>query len=94
MKIDLEESEFNDFIIARAKSHHEIDTQIERLADEFQKNESSDESSDESHELEREECQDATGLEEMRPWGEPANGEARPILKYAKRKEESHSVGR
>ena len=62
-KTDLEKSEFKDFIIDRTKSQQEIDTQIDRLADEFQK----DESSEESHELAREEYQDAEDLGGMLP---------------------------
>ena len=41
MKNDLQQSEFNNFIIGRAKSQLGIDTQIDRMADEFPKNERS-----------------------------------------------------
>ena len=50
-----------DFITDCTKSQQETDTQIDRLAGEFQKNESSEG----SHELEREGYQDAQELEEM-----------------------------
>ena len=53
MPNDLERSGYKEFIIDRAKSQQDIDTKIDRIDDEFRKNESSEE----SHELEREEYQ-------------------------------------
>ena len=50
-------SEYKEFIIDIAKSQQYIDTQIGRISDEFQKNESSEE----SHELEREEYRNTGG---------------------------------
>ena len=58
---DLGESEFKDFIFGRPKSQQEMDTQIDRLCDEFRKNESSEE----IHALGREEYRDADELAEM-----------------------------
>ena len=46
MNKEVEEAEYKEFIIGRSKSHQEIDTQIDRIADEFQKNENSEESYD------------------------------------------------
>ena len=43
--------------IGRSKSHQEMDTQMDRLADEFRKNESADE----THELERDVGQNSEG---------------------------------
>ena len=50
-----------------------MDTQIDRIADEFPKNERSEE----SHELEREEYQNTGGREEILPVG--GNNDYRPI---------------
>ena len=57
MKNDLGKSEYTDFIIDRAKSQQWVDTQIDRIGDEFQKNESAEE----RHELEREEYRNTGG---------------------------------
>ena len=54
-------SEYKEFIIDIAKSQQYIDTQIGRISDEFQKNESSEE----SHELEREEYRDTAESGEL-----------------------------
>ena len=51
------ESEYKGFIIDRAKPQQEIDTQIDRMDDGLQKNESPEE----SHELEREEYRNTGG---------------------------------
>ena len=53
-------------IVDWSKSQQEIDTQIDRLADEFRKNESSDE----IHELERDGGRNSGGSGEMMPGGE------------------------
>ena len=55
------------------------------MADESQKNESSEE----IHELEREECRDAEKLEEMSHGGNRVKMEPQPIIKAAKRKGEN-----
>ena len=64
MKNDLAESGFKDFIIGRAKSQHEMDTQIDRMGGEFRKNESSGE----IRELGREDYRDAEELAELSQW--------------------------
>ena len=61
-------------IIGRSKSQQEIDTQIDRLADEFQKTESADG----SHELERDGDRNPAGLGEVFPEEEKMG---RPIPK-------------
>ena len=66
MGIDLEKSEFKDFIIDRAKSQQEMDTRPDRLAEGFWKK---NESSEEIDELEREEYRDAGELAKMSPGG-------------------------
>ena len=57
MKNELEKAGYKEFIIGRSKSQQEIDTQIGRIADEFQKNESPEE----SYELGSEEYQNFGG---------------------------------
>ena len=57
MKNDLGRSGYKEFIIDRAKSHHAIDTQIDRISDEFQR----DESSEESYDVERGEYRNTGG---------------------------------
>ena len=42
MQRGIEKGEFEGLIIDRPKSHHEIDTQIDRLADKFQEKGSPD----------------------------------------------------
>ena len=82
---DLGGSEFNDSVMGRAKSQQAIDTQIDRLAGELQKNESSEE----IHELESEGYRDADESESMsQEEGNPVNMESHPIIKAVKRKEE------
>ena len=54
---ELGKSEYREFVIDRSKSQQEIDTQIGRIADEFQKNESPEE----SYELGSEEYQNFGG---------------------------------
>ena len=49
MENDLGKREFKDYIIGRAKSQQEMDTQIDRMADEFRKNANSGK----IHDLER-----------------------------------------
>ena len=87
----LEKIGFKDFIIGRAKSQQEIDTQIDRLGDEFQTNESSEE----SHESGREEYQDADELGGMLPRGENRRRRKRHrFLKSGKgKKQEIHAIG-
>ena len=90
MENDLGKREFKDYIIGRAKSQQEMDTQIDRMADEFRKNESSEE----IHELEREGYRDDEELGEMSQEENPVNMEAQPIIKSVKRKKKAtHSVG-
>ena len=43
MKNDLGKIEYKKFIIGRAKSQNDIGTKVDRIADDFQKNESSEE---------------------------------------------------
>ena len=89
MKIDLAKGEFKDFIIDRAKSPREIDTRIDRPADEFQKNESSDW----IRELEREDYHGFGELAEMSQDQEnPVSMESQPIIKAVKRKRRQKST--
>ena len=55
--------EFKGFVVDRSKSQQEIETQIDRLADEFRKKASSDE----IHEKERDGDQNYGGLGEIAP---------------------------
>ena len=57
MKNDLGRSGYKEFIIDRAKSQQEIATQIDRISDEFQR----DESSEESYDVERGEYRNTGG---------------------------------
>ena len=56
-KKEAEKGEYKEFIIDRSQPRPEIDTQIDRIADEFRKNENSEE----SYELESDEYQNSGG---------------------------------